>query len=308
MYAYGPIPSRRLGRSIGVSPIPAKTCTYSCVYCQLGRTNHLQLQRESFFPKEDILRDMLILADPATADVITFVGDGEPTLNRDLGWLIHQIKQASSLPVAVITNGALLQQPEVRDNLAEADIVLPSLDAGTDYLFRQINRPHGQLDFAKVVQGLIDFRKEYSGKIWLEVMLVKGLNDNERALKAIKEQADEVNPDRIYITTPIRPPAEKWVQPPTPDRILTAQKILRSAANISDLEQGEFGLDQFAGVQEAVREIATRHPLREEQARTIAQKFDQEQELLDMIRKGEIVRYQYGQTTYLIPREFATQN
>ncbi len=308
MYAYGPIPSRRLGRSIGVSPIPAKTCTDSCVYCQLGRTNHLQLQRESFFPKEDILRDMLILADPATADVITFVGDGEPTLNRDLGWLIHQIKQVSSLPVAVITNGALLQQPEVRNNLAEADIVLPSLDAGTDYLFRQINRPHGQLDFAKVVQGLIDFRKEYSGKLWLEVMLVKGLNDNERALKAIKEQADEVNPDRIYITTPIRPPAEKWVQPPTPDRILKAQKILRSAANISDLEQGEFGLDQFAGVQEAVREIATRHPLREEQARTIAQKFDQEQELLDMIRKGEFVRYQYGQTTYLIPREFAPQN
>ena len=142
MYAYGPVPSRRLGNSIGVSPIPAKVCSYSCVYCQLGRTRQLQTKRQRFFPKEDIFQDIKKVVESSSADVITFAGDGEPTLCSDLGWLIRKSKQEFGLPVAVITNGSLLFQEDVQKDLQAADIILPTLDAGNQDVFERINRPH----------------------------------------------------------------------------------------------------------------------------------------------------------------------
>jgi len=246
MFAYGPVPSRRLGRSIGVSPIPPKTCSYSCVYCQLGRTNHLQLERESFYPKEEILDDIRKVIEKSPADYITFVGDGEPTLCKDLGWLIHESKKEFSLPIAVITNGSLLYREDVRNDLKESDVVLPTLDAGTHEVFKKINRPHKNITFEKMLHGLIDFRKEYSGKIWLEVMLVKDLNDTKVALNSTKMAIEEISPDRIYIATPIRPPAESWVEPTIPDRILLAQKILGESWDITGRESGEFGVSEFS--------------------------------------------------------------
>ena len=171
-FIYGPVPSRRLGRSLGVSPIPRKTCTYSCVYCHLGPTTRLTVARESFFPKDEIYDEIASALPEADADYVTFSGDGEPTLCKDLGWLIRRCKADFDTPVAVITNGSLLSLPEVREELREADLVMPSLDAGSAGVFRQINRPERSLEFDTVIEGLVAFRNEYPGLIWLEVMLV----------------------------------------------------------------------------------------------------------------------------------------
>ncbi len=304
MYTYGPVPSRRLGRSLGVSPIPPKTCSYSCVYCQLGRTDRLTPQRASFFPKEDIFSEIKDQLASSEVDFITFVGDGEPTLSADLGWLIQMCKKHSSKPIAVITNGSLLHRQDVRSDLREADVVLPTLDAGNEEIFKRINRPHGEISFDTMLQGQVDFRREFNGQIWLEVMLVHGLNDTEEALKDISKAVKQINPDRIYITTPIRPPAEAWVKPPRPEGIIRAQEILGKTFTIAENESGGFGLESFTNAKDAIIEIGSRHPLRQEQALEIEIIFSEPGTLEKLLEEQELVRIPYNETEYLLPRHF----
>jgi len=171
-YIFGPVPSRRLGQSLGIDTIPLKTCNWNCVYCQLGRSIPLTNERRECFPREEILaeaKSALTAHPPGEIDWITLVGSGEPTLHTGIGWLIRQVKELTTIPVAVITNGALLYLPEIRAELSEADAVLPTLDAGSAALYRKINRPHPKVTFKRHLQGLIDFRKEYRGKLWVEV-------------------------------------------------------------------------------------------------------------------------------------------
>ncbi len=304
MYTYGPVPSRRLGRSLGVSPIPPKTCSYSCVYCQLGRTDRLTCERESFFPREDIFIEIVDRAASSEVDFITFVGDGEPTLSADLGWLIRMCKNHISKPTAVITNGSLLHRQDVRTDLLSADVVLPTLDAGSEEVFKRINRPHGRIDFDAMIQGQKDFRREFNGQMWTEVMLVHGLNDTEEALRDIGSAVGSINPDRIYITTPIRPPAESWVKPPPPDGIIRAQEILKRTFTIAEDESGEFGLESFTDAGEAILEIGSRHPLREEQAVEIERLFSQPGTVKRLMQERELVRIQHRKIDYLLPARF----
>jgi len=304
MYTYGPVPSRRLGRSLGVSPIPPKTCSYSCVYCQLGRTNRLTPERVSFFPKEDVFSEIKDQLASSEVDFITFVGDGEPTLSADLGWLIQMCKKHSPKSVAVITNGSLLCRQDVRSDLLEADVVLPTLDAGNEELFKRINRPHGEISFNAMLQGQVDFRREFNGQIWLEIMLVHGLNDTEEALKDISKAVNQINPDRIYITTPIRPPAESWVKPPQPEGIIRAQDILGKTFTIAENESGEFGLESFTNAREAIIEIGSRHPLRQEQALEIESIFSEPGTLEKLLKEQELIRIPYNGTEYLLPAHF----
>jgi len=304
MYVYGPVPSRRLGRSLGVSPIPPKTCSYTCVYCQLGRTTHLQTKRESFYPKKDILAEIVSQARQAKPDYITFIGDGEPTLNSDLGWLIRQSKGKLHLPAAVITNGSLLFLKDVRHDLSEADVVVPTLDAGNQKMFKMINRPQRSIDFDTMLRGLVDFRREYSGQFWIEVMLVKGLNDTERELRSIKSAIDMINPDRVYILTPIRPPAEPWVQPSNPEDILRAQEIIGKAIPVAELESGQFGLGEFMDARQAILEIGSRHPLRRRQAAVIEKQLSGTGVITQMLESGELVHFEYKGEDYLLPGHF----
>jgi wyosine [tRNA(Phe)-imidazoG37] synthetase (radical SAM superfamily) len=304
MYTYGPVPSRRLGRSLGVSPIPPKTCSYSCVYCQLGKTKHLQIKRKSFFAKDDILNEIIKRARVSESDYITFVGDGEPTLCRDLGWLIHNTKSEIHLPVAVITNGSLLFMKDVRRDLNEADVILPTLDAGSKKIFKRINRPHGDIGFSTMLGGLVDFRAEFSGQIWLEVMLVKGLNDSEEELWKIRKIVDSIKPDRVYVVSPIRPPAEPWVEPPAPETILGAQQILGNAVPVTELETGEFGLQDFVDATEAIMEIGSRHPLRREQAVEIENTFSAPGTVEKMLKEKRLVNVDFRGEEYLLPGHF----
>ena len=232
-FVYGPVPSRRLGFSLGVDILPFKACPFDCVYCQLGRTPRTTVRRRSMFPVADILAQVRgALGSGQRIDAVTFSGSGEPTLNKDLGRLIRAIKKMTRIPVVVLTNGALLRRKDVRDDLAAADIVVPSLDAATAALFRRINRPHASLSAARVLEGLAAFREEFAGKIWLEIMLVKGLNDSPAHLRALKRAADRIRPDRIHLNTVVRPPAEARARPLSPADLRKARSLFGPRAEV----------------------------------------------------------------------------
>ncbi len=263
---YGPVPSRRLGQSLGVDPIPRKTCNYNCVYCQLGRTKPLTNERRDFFPPETILaevREALERHTPGEIDYITFVGQGEPILCASLGDLLRGVKAMSDIPVAVITNGALLYRPQVREELAAAEVVMPTLDAADQATFRRINRPWPRFRIAEIVEGMAAFRRTFSGQLWVEVMLVKGLNDGEEVLFPLRDALSHVRPDRVQINVPIRPPAENWVEIPDDQAIMQATAILGEAAEVMAPYEGTFDLSGFETLTEAVLAVIRRHPMRE---------------------------------------------
>ncbi len=221
-HVFGPVPSRRLGRSLGVDLVPFKTCTYDCIYCQLGPTPQQTVTRHSFISVEGVLDEVkALLSEGVLADFITLSGSGEPTLNSDIGRIVEELKARFSIPVAVLTNGSLLWMPEVRRSLLAANLVIPSLDASNPDIFRRINRPHDDIDFSRMLDGLITFREEYRGQIWLEVFLVRGINDGDHEIEALAEAARRIRPDRIQLNTVDRPPAETGVHP-VPREVLDA--------------------------------------------------------------------------------------
>jgi len=264
-YIFGPVPSRRLGRSLGIDPIPLKTCNWNCVYCQLGRTRPLTNTRREYSPSADILAEVEIALashQPGEIDWITFVGSGEPTLHTDLGRMIRQAKTLTNLPVAVITNGSLCYIPKVRAELAEADAVLPSLDAGNARLYRKINRPWPKLTFERLVEGLVTFRQEYIGKLWIEVMLLRGVNDTDEALKEIASAISEIRPDQVHLLLPVRPPAESWVQPADETVLQKALAILGKVTPVLQPVIGQATTHSTDDLESAIYGIITRHPMR----------------------------------------------
>lgn len=208
-YIFGPVPSRRLGRSLGVDVVPFKTCTFDCIYCQLGRTTHKTTERREWVPLEEALEELRgkLALEP---DYITIGGSGEPTLYSKIGDLIDGIHAMTDIPVAVLTNGSLLWDEVVRSELSKADVVMPSLDVGSKTLFRTVNRPHPAIDFDRLIEGLIAFRRQYSGLYWLEVLLLSGYTGMEAEVKRIAKKAAEIKPDEVHLNTCIRPPVEEY--------------------------------------------------------------------------------------------------
>ena len=208
-YFYGPVPSRRLGRSYGVDIVPFKVCTLDCVYCQLGKTTDRTIKRKDYGPIEPILAELReIVAEGLEADFITIAGSGEPTLNSRLGELIDGIKKITDIPVAILTNGTLLYKEDVRADCAKADVVLPSLDAGDKETFQKVNRPHKDISIENLISGLCAFREEFAGRIWLEVFFVEGLNTEDEQIAKIRGAIELIRPDKIQLNTAVRPTAE----------------------------------------------------------------------------------------------------
>ncbi|MBU4306984.1 MAG: radical SAM protein [Candidatus Aminicenantes bacterium] len=212
-HIFGPVPSRRLGISLGVDIIPYKTCSLDCLYCECGRTTRLTCERQSFFPPQLVMDELnMVLAGIPHLDFITFSGSGEPTLNSDLGWLSAEIKKTSAVPLAVLTNGTLLYREDVRQELQQADVVLPSLDAATASAFARINQPCTGLEVERIIAGMEIFRREYPGKIWLEIFIVKGINDKEEEIAALGQAVRRIAPDKIQLNTLDRPPAYSGIE------------------------------------------------------------------------------------------------
>jgi wyosine [tRNA(Phe)-imidazoG37] synthetase (radical SAM superfamily) len=232
-HLFGPVPSRRLGLSLGVDLIPHKTCTFDCLYCEVGRTTDLTQTRRPYRVAE-IIRELAdyLVNPPRPLDYITMAGSGEPTLNLGLREIINAVKNLTKTPVALLTNGSLFYLPEVRDEVAGVDVILPSLDAGREETFQRLNRPHPGLSLDLVVSGLKALRREFAGQIWLEILLLKGLNDQQEELTALKGLLREISPDKVQLNTAVRPVADKSARALTQEEMEAAADFLGAGAEV----------------------------------------------------------------------------
>jgi len=233
-YIFGPVPSRRLGISLGVDVIPLKTCTFDCVYCQLGVTKNKTVDRQAFVSKANVLNELKEIIDKEAnrIDFVTFSGSGEPTLNSEIGEMIEQVKAFTNIPIAVLTNGSLLYRYDVRKDLCKADLVVPSFDAITEDTFLRVNRPHKSINLGMIIEGLRIFSQEFQGKIWLEIMLVKNVNDDIDELKCLADQLMDVNLNKIHLNTVIRPPAEEFALSLTREELIDMANLFDERVEI----------------------------------------------------------------------------
>lgn len=214
-YLFGPVPSRRLGVSLGIDIIPAKTCSFNCIYCESGRTTNLTIERREYTPTDDIIAEIdAVLSLHPHLDYVTFSGSGEPTLHSGIGKIIHYLKDHyPEYRVALLTNGSLFWMPQVRHDVLEADVIIPSLDAVSERVFRRIDRPHRSIATDMIIEGLEALRSEFPGELWLEVFIVPGLNDTVAELTIIRAAIRRIRPDKVQLNTLDRPGAVEWIKP-----------------------------------------------------------------------------------------------
>jgi len=304
---FGPVPSRRLGRSLGINNIPPKVCTYSCVYCQLGRTLRLHVGRERFH-EPAVLATAVEAKLTAAArrgeriDYLTFVPDGEPTLDANLGRAIRTLRPLG-VPIAVISNGSLIDREDVREDVAEADWVSFKVDAVREVHWRCIDRPHGRLRLESILSGMREFAAGFSGALATETMLLAGVNDGEAELRATAAFVGELGPDTAYLAVPTRPPAERWVRPAAEPAIARAWEVFRAWHGRVELLVGYEG-NAFASTgdpREDLLSITAVHPMREEAVRRLVERvgggWGVVSELVDM---GKLVVVTYGGHRYFL--------
>jgi len=262
-YLFGPVPSRRLGLSLGVDIIPLKTCTQNCIYCQLGVDGIVTLKRKAYVPIDAVLAELTErVAAGLQADYITLSGSGEPTLNLQIGQIIDGIKEITDIPVAVLTNGTLFTDPAVRADCAKADIVLPSLDAGNEETFRRINRPHKNISFTSLVKGLCKFRVEFTGQIWLEVFFCDRINTDPRQIEKIKTIIERIDPDKIQLNTTVRPAVDASAIRVGPEKLKAiAEQLGEKAEVVADFSKAaSTAKTQLAGRKQNILEMLKRRP------------------------------------------------
>jgi wyosine [tRNA(Phe)-imidazoG37] synthetase (radical SAM superfamily) len=262
-YLYGPVPSRRLGRSLGIDLVPHKICTYDCIYCQIGKTTKKTLLRKEYVPEEEVLEEVKIFLQEgrSSIDYLSLSGSGEPTLHSKIRSMINGIKKITSIPVAVITNGSLLYEREVREDLLQADVVLPSLDAVSPEVFKKINRSHKKLFVKKVIKGMVEFRKIYKGQIWLEILLCKGVNDTPDELQKMKEAVSRIQPDLVHLNTVVRPPSENWVRPLSQKEMEGIRAFLGGKASIISEFDRHLTYVTKEDIKDGILRILKRRPL-----------------------------------------------
>jgi len=306
---FGPVPSRRFGRSLGISNVPAKICTYSCVYCQVGRTHDLRTLPVTSYGAEAIVaavRTRLAAAERACepVDYLTFVPDGEPTLDEDLGAAIRLLKPLG-IPIAVLTNASLLSNPDVRTALAEADHVSIKVDAVRDETWRRVNRPHRRLELEALLAGVRVFRSAFGGTLTTETMLVDGLNDHENELRDAAAFVGALDPATAYVAVPTRPPAESWVVPPPAAALARAYEVFRAWHPRVEMLLGYEG-DAFTSTGDVVADllnITAVHPMREGAvARLLDRGGASWTAVDDLIASGMLVEVAYGPHRYYLRR------
>lgn len=270
---FGPVPSRRLGRSLGINNIPSKYCSYSCIYCQVGRTKNLTIKRRKFYDISSILNELIPVLNrlgEKSIDYITFVPDGEPTLDINLGKITREIREITDIPLAILTNSSLLFMEDVRNDLTYFNLVSLKIDSVIDKIWRKINRPYGKLDINKILEGIIEFRDIYNGKIITETMIIKNINDSIENFKSNIDFISSIDVDKAYISIPIRPPAEKWVLPSTKDKIVEAHEIykekLGDRVELLIKPEGEKFLSSTGEIVEDFLATISVHPMREDYA------------------------------------------
>jgi wyosine [tRNA(Phe)-imidazoG37] synthetase (radical SAM superfamily) len=262
-YLYGPVPSRRLGRSLGIDLVPHKICTYDCIYCQIGKTTKKTLLRKEYVPVEEVLGEVkaFLQEGSASVDYLSLSGSGEPTLHSKIRSIIKGIKEITTIPVAVITNGSLLYEREVREDLLQADVVLPSLDGVSPEVFKKINRSHKKISSELVIEGMVEFRKIYKGRIWLEILFCKGVNDTPEELQKTKEAVSRIQPDLVHLNTVVRPPSEDWVKPLSQEEMEEIRTFLGGRASIISEFDRHLTYVTKEDIRDGILRILKRRPL-----------------------------------------------
>ncbi len=300
-YVFGPVPSRRLGKSLGVNNIPAKVCSYSCIYCQLGRTIQLSAHRRSFYDPRELVgavREKLEEYE-GKLDYITFVPDGEPTLDENLGFEVKLLRESTDIPIAILTNASLISMEDVKNDLMSFDLVSLKIDTVSKRTWIKINRPHPSLSLDDILKGIASFSKEFSGKLITETMLIDGVNSALEEVEEIAEFLSKLEIDKAYLAIPTRPPAEKWVRPIREEELVQAHEIFaeKLGADRVELLTGYEGPDFYLGgdPEEALLAILAVHPMRLDYAEQSISKFNQDPEhiiqKLSSEEKVKIVEY-----------------
>ena len=307
MIVFGPVPSRRLGRSLGINNIPPKHCSYSCIYCQIGRTPKCEVERRKFYEVNEIVKEVEnVVKSCSKIDYITFVPDGEPTLDINLGLEISEVKKFG-MKVAVLTNGSLLHLEEVREDLKKADLVSVKIDSWDERSFKLVNRPHKSLSFKKVLNGIYEFSGEYRGDLITETMLIKGVNDCN--FDEISNIIQELSPKKAYIAIPIRPPAENWVKPASEGKVLEAFEVFKDKLGEGRVELliGYEGADFELGkksIEDELLSIASVHPMRMDYVEELIRKRGRDPTLVvnNLLSKGRIEIIDYMGNRFLVKK------
>jgi wyosine [tRNA(Phe)-imidazoG37] synthetase (radical SAM superfamily) len=310
MFAFGPVPSRRLGHSLGINNIPPKVCTYACVYCQIGRTSHLRHDRQVFYAPEEIVQDVECKVTETrergnAVDFLSFVPDGEPTLDVNLGREIDLLRFLK-IPIAVISNASLISREDVRRDLSRADWVSLKMDAVTETAWRKTDRPHGQLELSAILEGALEFSRTFKGRLVTETMLVSGLNDTEEVLRQTAHYLAKLGPETSYISIPTRPPAESRVRPPDARGINRAFQIFREQLEHVELITGYEG-NAFSATGDLATDllgIMAVHPMRRDAIDEILKSADKDWSLVeDLIERRLLVETVYQGYHYFL-RQF----
>ena len=301
MIAFGPVPSRRIGRSIGINNIPSKVCSYSCIYCQVGRTDQMRVERCPFYDPTDIVKRVKKQVDNAqkkgeSIDYLTFVPDGEPTLDVNLGREIDLLKSLG-IKIGVITNGSLINREDVRNDLMKADWVSVKMDAGSKKLWRRIDRPHKSLSLDAILEGMLDFSKNFSGELVTETMLVQGSYHSLVDISKTAGFISTLNPDKAYLSIPTRPPAENWVKAPKPTALIEAFQIFDENIDHVEYLVGYEG-NAFAFTGDAEKDllsITSVHPMRESAVRGLLSRANEDWTLVEkLLLENKLVETTYN--------------
>lgn len=310
MISFGPVPSRRLGKSLGINNIISpKVCSYSCIYCQVGKTRHPSLTRQAFFMPDQIFREaeehLSKLREEDMPDYLTFVSNGEPTLDINLGKSIEMLKRLG-FPIAVITNSSMLSDPNVRSELMQADWVSLKVDAADDATWQKVNRPAGGLKFESLLEGLKLFATGFGGEIRSETLLCSGINDSRENLSGVAEIISSLAPGIAYISIPIRPPAEKGVMPPAAETVNLAWQKFSEAGIKTELLTGFEGVDTgFTGnIYEDILNITAVHPLREDALLELLTKNGADFSIVESLLSQRLIRCSHYRGMKFYLREF----
>jgi wyosine [tRNA(Phe)-imidazoG37] synthetase (radical SAM superfamily) len=309
MIAFGPVPSRRLGRSLGINNIPAKICSYSCAYCQVGRTLQMEVVRRPYYSPQEIYDEVAEKVDRSKSqglaiDYLTFVPDGEPTLDINLSQEIDLLRTLG-IKIAVISNASLIWDENVREELAKADWISLKVDGPDECIWRRMDRPSRALEHEAIMQGILDFSKDFRGMLVTESMLLSGINDDENSLQAMAQFLERVDPAIAYISVPTRPPAEKWAAMPSEQSTNRAYQIFCARLKNVELLVGYEGdsFDLTGNVVSDLLSIAAVHPMREAAIRRLLERSNERWEVVErLIDQGQLVKTEYQGNSYYLRR------
>ncbi len=311
MKAYGPVPSRRLGRSLGINNIPPKRCTYSCIYCQLGPTLDMESCRKNYYDPVELRKEVEqkvqeTREQKTRIDYLSFVPDGEPTLEEQLGKEI-ELTKTFGIDLAVISNASLIWDDEVKADLDKADWVSLKVDAVTEEIWRKVNRPHSSLDLDRILQGIEDFAGDFDGILATETMLIDGYNDGLEELEKKAEFLERIEPDEAYISIPTRPPAEDWASPASEESINKAYQLFSRGLDRVEYLLGYEG-DEFSStgnVKEDLLSITSVHPMRKGGINELLREADADWQIVEeLIENEELIQTEFDGETYYM-RKFS---